>query len=140
MTVQSIEEYLVIRVKNKSKIMLLVIKVYYVIIEFIYSELGFFESRLNIFLNFEILSVKELVLSQDFNTQTLLISIVNPAVKYSLYLKEKSSKPWSQLICCTSYKLCNHNFRGKSWKKKLEVIRREVSISSLTPEFGINFS
>ena len=49
MTIQSIEEYLIIRVKDRSKIMLLVIKAYYVIIEFIYSGLGFFESRLNFF-------------------------------------------------------------------------------------------
>ncbi len=34
MTIQSIEKYLIIRVKDRSKIMLLVIKAYYVIIEF----------------------------------------------------------------------------------------------------------
>jgi len=98
MTVQSIEEYLVIMIKDKSKVMLLVIKAYYVNIEFIYSGLGFFESRLNIFLNFETLSVKELVFSQNFNTQTLLMSVVNPAIKYSPHLKGKSPKKIQSLI------------------------------------------
>ena len=41
---------------------------------------------------------------------------------------------------CTFYKLYGHNFRERPQKKKLRVIRREVSTLSLILEFGVNFS
>jgi len=39
-----------------------------------------------------------------------------------------SEQPWPQLIYCVFYKLCDHNFRERSWEEKLEVIRRELSM------------
>ena len=40
----------------------------------------------------------------------------------------------------TFYDLESHNFRERSQRVELEVIRREVSVSPLTLKFGVNFS